>query len=175
MRRVSDVAKKCSAYYRARTRSKVAQVPMTDCIFCRIVAGDLPSSLVLRDERCIAFMDLQPVNAGHVLVVPLSHAAHLADLEPATAGYLMVVAQRIAAALRASPLQCEGVNLLLADGEAAGQEVFHVHVHVVPRYAGDGFGFRFGPGYANLPAREQLDQAAAQLRTVLASAVSSAG
>lgn len=140
---------------------------MADCIFCRIVAGELPSSLVFRDERCVAFMDIQPVNSGHVLVVPLSHAALLSDLDAPTAGHLMIVAQRIAAVLRATPLRCEGVNLLLADGEAAGQEVFHVHVHVLPRYAGDGFGFRFSSEYTNLPPREQLDSVAAQIRTVL--------
>ena len=143
---------------------------MTDCIFCRIISGNLPSSLVLRDEQCVAFMDLQPVNSGHVLVVPLSHAADLSVLDASTAGHLMIVAQRIAAALRASPLRCEGVNLLLADGEAAGQEVFHVHLHVVPRYPGDGFGFRFGPDYGKPPAREELDLAAMQLRGALAHA-----
>lgn len=140
---------------------------MVDCIFCRIVAGELPSSSVFRDEQCAAFMDIQPVNSGHVLVVPLRHAAHLSELEELGAGHLMIVAQRIAAALRASPLHCEGVNLLLADGESAGQEVFHVHMHVIPRHAGDGFGFRFGPNYANLPPREQLESVAAQIRAGL--------
>jgi histidine triad (HIT) family protein len=141
---------------------------VADCIFCGIVAGEIPSSLVFRDEQCAAFMDIQPVNAGHVLIVPLRHAAHLADLDPHSAGHLMVVAQRIAAAVRAAPLPCEGVNLLLADGEVAGQEVFHVHLHVLPRYPGDGFGFRFGPESMNRPSRAQLDSIAAQIRAVLA-------
>ena len=140
---------------------------MADCIFCRIVAGDLPGSLVFRDEQCAAFMDIQPVNSGHLLVVPLRHAAYLSDLDAATASHLMIVTHRIAAALRATSLRCEGVNLLLADGEAAGQEVFHVHMHVIPRYAGDGFGFRFGPKYTNLPPREQLESVAGQIRAVL--------
>lgn len=112
-------------------------------------------------------MDIHPINAGHVLVVPLSHAAQLSALEPSTAGHVMIAAQKIAAALRASPIRCEGVNLLLADGEAAGQEVFHVHLHVVPRYPGDGFGFSRGPGSKNVAPRHHLESAAAQVRTAL--------
>jgi histidine triad (HIT) family protein len=140
---------------------------MSDCIFCRILKGDLPSSVVYRDDLCLAFLDIHPINSGHVLVVPLRHAAELAELDPPIAGHLMVVAQRITAALRASTLRCDGVNLLLADGEAAGQEVFHVHVHVVPRYEGDDFGFRrvFQSGD---PTREELDVVAAQIRDSIA-------
>ena len=77
------------------------------------------------------------------------------------------VAQRLAAALRASGLRCEGVNLRLADGEVAGQEVFHVHLHVVPRHAGDGFGLTFAPGYFEKPARTALEQAATSVRAAL--------
>ena len=140
---------------------------MTDCVFCRIVAGEAPGSLVFRDNQCAAFMDIQPVNVGHVLVVPVTHATYLSDLEPVTVARLMTVAQEIAAGLRASGVPCDGVNLILADGEAAGQEVFHVHLHVIPRYAGDGFGFRFGPDYTKVPPREQLDTVAAQIRDAL--------
>ena len=140
---------------------------MNECVFCRILAGELPASLVYRDERCAAFMDIRPVNPGHLLVVPIRHAAHLAEVDPETAGRLMQVAQRLAAALRASGLRCEGVNLLLADGRAAMQEVMHVHLHVVPRFAGDGFGLRFGPHYGRFPPREELDAAAARIRRAL--------
>ena len=140
---------------------------MSDCIFCRILTGDAPGSFVHRDEHCAAFMDIQPVNPGHVLVVPVRHAPYLADLDPPTAGRLMQVAQRVAAALRASGLHCEGVNLFLADGEVAMQEVFHVHLHVIPRYQGDGFGLRFGPHYTKLPPRAALEQAASQIRDAL--------
>jgi len=79
----------------------------------------------------------------------------------------MRVAHRLAAALRASDVRCEGVNLFLADGEAAMQEVFHVHLHVFPRYVGDGFGLRFGPDYKARPPREELDRIAAQLRATV--------
>ena len=137
------------------------------CIFCQIVQGQAPASLLYQDERCTAFMDIQPVNPGHLLVVPNRHVACLADLAPEDGAQLMRAGQRLAAALRASGLRCEGVNLFLADGEAAGQEVFHVHLHVFPRYAGDGFGFRFGPHYRSLPARQPLEQAAQQIREAL--------
>ncbi len=132
----------------------MAGPPPTDCIFCRIVAGDAPASVVHRDDRCVAFMDLRPVNPGHLLVVPLRHAAHLADADGETVAHLMRVAHRLAAALRASGLRCEGVNLFLADGAAAMQEVFHVHLHVFPRWRGDGFGLRFGPDYRARPRAE---------------------
>jgi histidine triad (HIT) family protein len=143
---------------------------MTDCVFCRILAGAAPGTFVYRDEQCAAFMDIQPVNPGHTLVVPTRHAAYLADLDAPTAGRLMQVGQRVAAALRASGLRCEGVNLFLADGEAAMQEVFHVHLHVLPRFSGDGFGLRFGPHYKERPPRGSLEEAAAQIRRGLVSA-----
>ena len=142
---------------------------MIDCIFCRIFAGELPVSLIYRDETCAAFMDIQPVNPGHLLVVPLEHRPYLADIDGKTAGHLMRVAHRLAAALRASDVRCEGVNLFLADGEAAMQEVFHVHLHVFPRYAGDGFGLRFGPDYKKRPQREELDKIASALREIIRS------
>jgi histidine triad (HIT) family protein len=140
---------------------------MADCVFCDILAGTLPASIVCQDEVCTAFMDIQPVNPGHLLVVPNDHAARLADLDPDIGAHVFIVAQRIAQALRDSGLRCEGVNLFVADGAAAGQEVFHVHLHVVPRFRGDGFGFRFGPKYGQRPPRSELDELAAKVRSTL--------
>lgn len=137
---------------------------MSECVFCSILSGQEPASFVFRDARCCAFMDIRPVNPGHVLVIPVRHASNLAELDEETGGYLFRVAQRVAGALRGIGLRCEGVNLFLADGAVAGQEVFHVHLHVIPRYQGDGFGFRFGPGYGRNPARAELDAAAQQIR-----------
>lgn len=148
-------------------QSEQTTPPPTDCIFCQILAGDLPGTFLYRDEHCAAFMDLQPVNPGHILVVPIRHAAYLAELDSATAGRLMRVAQHLAAALRASGLPCEGVNLFLADGEAAMQQVFHVHLHVFPRFTGDGFGLRFGPQYG-VRQRSELEQSATSVRGALA-------
>ena len=122
------------------------------------------ASIVFKDDRVTAFMDIQPVNPGHVLVVPNHHAAYLADLDSETGGHMFQVAQRVAAAIRQIDVRCEGVNLFLADGEAAGQDVFHVHLHVIPRYAGDGFGLKFGPEYNQLPTRESLDGVADKIK-----------
>lgn len=140
------------------------------CIFCRILAGELEASIVHRDDLCTAFMDTQPVNPGHLLVVPNVHAAHLADLSAEAGARIFQVAQQLAAALRTSGLRCEGVNFFLADGEAAMQEVLHVHLHVFPRYAKDGFGLTFAPAYFEKPPRSDLDRAAASIRTALAAA-----
>ena len=92
------------------------------CIFCDIIGGQAPASFVYEDEVAVAFMDIRPVNAGHLLVVPRGHARHLADLDPEVGGHLFRVGMRLAGALRRTPLPCEGVNLYLADGEVAGQE-----------------------------------------------------
>jgi histidine triad (HIT) family protein len=140
---------------------------MSDCIFCSILAGELPSSIVYQDDLCTAFMDIQPVNRGHVLVVPNRHAPFLADLDEDTGAHMFRIAQRLAAALRRSGVKCEGVNLFLADGEAAMQEVFHVHLHVFPRYKGDGFGLTFSPEYLNRPVRSELNEVARRIRQAL--------
>ena len=141
---------------------------MSDCIFCRILAGELPASFVYRDERCAAFMDIRPVNVGHLLVVPVRHAAYLGEIDGNTAADLMRVGHAAAAALRASGLPCEGVNFFLADGEAAMQEIFHVHLHVFPRFRGDGFGLKFSAEYyTRRPARDELDATARRLSPLL--------
>lgn len=137
---------------------------MNSCIFCGIISGNLPSSKVHEDNVGVAFMDIQPVNHGHVLVVPKDHATDLSDLPSGTGMHIFQIAQQVALKLPESNLRCEGVNLFLAHGEAAGQEVFHVHLHIIPRYKGDGFGFKFGPNYGNLPKREELDAIAAQIK-----------
>lgn len=141
---------------------------MSDCIFCRILDGDLPASFVYRDDRCAAFMDIQPVNLGHLLVIPVRHAAYLADLDANAAADLMRVGHAAAAALRASGLPCEGVNFFLADGEAAMQEILHVHLHVFPRFRGDGFGLKFSPEYyTRRPERSRLDEIAGTLAALI--------
>lgn len=138
-----------------------------NCVFCDIVRGTAPVSPVYSDSRVMAFMDIQPVNKGHLLIVPRAHASCLQELEEKTGGWLFEVGMKLAEAIRGSGLRCEGVNLFLADGEAAGQEIFHVHLHVIPRFQGDGFGFRFAPEYYRLPRRLELDEAAAKIRRTL--------
>lgn len=136
-----------------------------DCIFCKLLRGESEASFVYRDGSCAAFMDIQPVNPGHLLVVPNRHASYLADLNEEDGAQMFRVAQRLSAALRGSDVKCEGVNFFLADGEAAMQEVFHVHLHVLPRYVGDGFGLRFPPEYGRKPVRAELDALAEKIRS----------
>lgn len=137
---------------------------MNLCIFCQILADDLPASVVYRDEDVIAFLDIRPVNPGHVLVVPCVHVGSLEDLSAEVAAHMMTVAQRIMSGLRKTDLRCEGINLFLADGSVAGQEIAHAHLHVIPRFTNDGFGLRFASGYGQLPKREELDDLAAAIR-----------
>ncbi|HEX8844881.1 MAG TPA: HIT family protein [Pyrinomonadaceae bacterium] len=138
-----------------------------DCIICKLLSGELEVSMIHQDELCSAFMDIQPVNQGHVLVTPNRHAPYLADLKEEEGAQMFRVAQRLTAALRASGLKCEGVNFFLADGEAAGQEVFHVHLHIFPRYPGDGFRLVLPPGYSRRPERKELNEIAEKLRNRL--------
>lgn len=135
------------------------------CIFCSVVHGRADASIVHEDDSVIAFMDLQPVNPGHVLVVPKTHAVGLEDLPEDVGVHVWKVAHRLGRALRRSGLRCEGVNLLLADGEAAFQEVFHVHLHVFPRFTGDPL--RISADW-RVQERKQLDETSAALRSGLA-------
>lgn len=135
-----------------------------NCVFCRIVAGTADASVVYEDDRLLAFCDVNPVNPGHLLIIPKIHSVGLVDLDASDGSRMFRVAQRLATAVRSSGLRCEGVNLFLADGKAAGQEVFHVHLHVFPRYVGDLFHLDSGQRRAS---RRHLDEIAAQVRAVL--------
>lgn len=140
-----------------------------ECIFCSLLAGELEVSLVYQDQLCSALMDIQPVNPGHLLVVPNRHAPFLTDLTEEEGAQMFRVAQRLAGALRQSGLRCEGINFFLADGEAAMQEIFHVHLHVFPRFQNDGFGLKFSSEYMQKPARKELNEAAEKIKKVLLS------
>lgn len=133
-------------------------------IFADIIADRAPASKVYEDDDVLAFMDIRPMTPGHVLVVPKVPTPKLAELDPVVGGKLFQVGQRVAAALRDSEAGCAGVNFFLADGIAAGQEVFHVHLHVIPRTSGDGFGLQFR---ATSPQRADLDYLAGSIRGAL--------
>ncbi|HEX2434608.1 MAG TPA: HIT family protein [Gaiellaceae bacterium] len=135
---------------------------MTDCLFCLLAASEAEVSVVHQDERTVTFMDIEPAVSGHMIVVPRRHAASLADLDVEDGAQLFRVGQLAAAALQASDLRCEGVNFHLADGEAAGQDVFHVHLHVFPRHTDDGFRDWFPPDRSVRP-RSELDHTAGAL------------
>lgn len=136
-----------------------------ECVFCAIVRGDAESSVVYDDADVLAFMDLQPVTPGHLLVVPKTHAVGLEDLDVENGQKVWAVGQRLSGVLRRSGLRCDGINLFLADGRAALQEVFHLHLHVFPRFAGDTF--RISADWRERE-RSELDETAAVLRKTLA-------
>ena len=112
---------------------------VAECTFCDIITGRAPASRVFEDDRVLAFLDIQPVTPGHTLVIPKRHVTYLDDLDAELGAAIFKVAHLLARSLRQSGLRCEGVNMFLADGTAAFQEVLHTHIHVFPRFAGDGF------------------------------------
>lgn len=134
-----------------------------DCVFCRVVAGEIPGSVVYEDGRVIAFLDLHPVHDGHTLVVPRIHHVDLRSCPPDLAAHLFAVGARLAPAIVAVT-GADGFNIWTAAGRAAGQTVFHLHLHVLPRFAGDAFGPRLPGGRPQECPRPALDQMAARIR-----------
>jgi histidine triad (HIT) family protein len=138
----------------------------SSCIFCRIVARDEAASVVLDAERVLAFMDLRQFHAGHVLVVPKEHLTNIYDLQDVALGAeLMSVIGGVSRAVR-DVVEPEGVNIWQSTGEAAGQEVPHLHFHVLPRFRDDGL-LRVYPSKPGYPAREELDLLAKRLKNAL--------
>ncbi|GGL39930.1 HIT family protein [Planomonospora parontospora subsp. antibiotica] len=137
---------------------------MEACIFCEIVAGRAEAGIVYDDDNVVAILDHKPATIGHVLVIPRMHIAGLAHADDAVGTAIWRAARHMSAALRASGLRCDGVRLSLADGEAAGQDVFHLHLHVVPRYPGDGV---VVTADWKKRSRELLDQDAVLIRSAL--------
>ncbi|MBI5046651.1 HIT family protein [Candidatus Micrarchaeota archaeon] len=137
---------------------------MSGCIFCKIVRGEVPSIKVYEDQNILAFMDIKPINPGHVLVVPKQHAELLTELEDRFVGEMLIKAKKIGLMLKKSKLNAKGVNYLLADGADAGQEVFHAHLHVIPRYRRDGFEFRMPANYDKETDLADLERIATKIR-----------
>jgi len=138
-----------------------------DCVFCKIVRRELPASIVREDASTLAFMDIRPMNPGHVLVIPKAHAAYVEDLPSEAVGPILEAAKEISRAMRSSGIRCEAVSFYLANGAEAGQEVFHVHLHLIPRWRGDGFGLRVRADYGRIADRTELDGFALKIRTAL--------
>jgi len=107
-----------------------------NCIFCKILAGEIPSTAVYEDDDFKAILDVNTAARGHVIILPKNHAANIYELPDEDASKIMVVAKKIATAIEKA-YRCDGVNILQNNGEAAGQTVFHLHVHVIPRFKGD--------------------------------------
>ncbi|MBS3939501.1 MAG: HIT domain-containing protein [Actinobacteria bacterium] len=137
---------------------------MNDCIFCAIAAGRAPARIVAETERTLAFLDLNPATRGHTLVIPRSHARDIHDVAPADLAEVATTAQQVAAAAIAE-LGAAGVNLLQSSGAAAFQTVFHLHVHVIPRYPDDGLVLPWTPAPGDAT---EMDATAAQLGSTLA-------
>jgi len=135
---------------------------VSNCVFCALVAGEREASIVYEDERLLGFMDLHPVNPGHVLLVPKEHATAMADVDEDTGVHVFRIAMRMQQAIRRSDVRCEGINIFVADGEAAFQDVFHFHLHVIPRFEGDPF--KIEANWKEAP-RSELDRAATSICT----------
>ncbi len=134
-----------------------------NCVFCRIVAGQIPSTRVYEDEHTLAFMDIGHVNPGHTLVAVKQHAANLFELSEAQAAAAARAAAKVARAIEAA-FRPEGLSVYQANGKAAGQTVFHYHVHLLPRHAGDGMELTWP---VKNPPREQLEDYAAKIKQAL--------
>jgi diadenosine tetraphosphate (Ap4A) HIT family hydrolase len=137
---------------------------MADCLFCKIVEGVVPASVVYSDEKVVAFLDAEPVNTGHVLIIPRTHAGELSELDREVGGQLFKVAMVVAEGLKRSGLKGEGVDLILGDKWGVSRLFPHVHLHVIPRFKGDGFEQKYGPSYGMKPERKELDRVAEQIR-----------
>jgi histidine triad (HIT) family protein len=131
-----------------------------DCLFCQIIAGELPSQRVDEDERTVVFMDINPATRGHALVVPRAHTANVLEIDSEDLAASVIAAQRLARKLT-DRLGADGVNLINSCGTAAWQTVFHLHIHVIPRYAGDPLRLPWLPSPGDA---DEIAAAAAQLR-----------
>jgi histidine triad (HIT) family protein len=136
---------------------------MADCVFCRIMAKQIPASIVHEDQHTLAFMDLGQVNPGHVLVAAKAHAENIYALDDAQAGAVFSAAAKVARAVR-DAFAPQGLSVYQANGTAAGQTVFHFHMHLVPRYENDGMNLTWP---VKNPPREQLEANAAKIRARL--------
>ncbi|MBN2642898.1 MAG: HIT family protein [Victivallales bacterium] len=137
---------------------------MEGCIFCKIVAGEIPSTKVYEDELVLAFMDIAPINHGHVLVIPKEHHTGSSSIPEDVAGRMFHVAARLGVAAKRE-LDYDGFNLHFADGASAGQVVMHAHLHMVPRGVEDGFHWNWRQlGYADGEAAGIAAKLAARLK-----------
>ena len=133
---------------------------MSDCVFCKIVAGQIPATRVYEDEHALAFMDIGQVNPGHVLVAAKKHAPYLYELDEAQAAAVARACVKVSKAIQ-NAFKPEGLSVYQANGKAAGQTVFHYHVHLLPRHSGDGMELVWP---VKNPPRDKLEEYAARIR-----------
>lgn len=142
-------------------------MPSINCIFCRIISGELPGSFVYKDSQVSAFLDIHPINQGHVLIVPNEHYERLDQIPASIFSKMSLTAQEINKSLLSAGVRREGTNLFLSDGKIAGQEVPHAHLHITPRFDGDGHRMGFSNTDANRDSRGQLGVTAEKIRQAL--------
>lgn len=118
-----------------------------DCLFCKIIVGEIPSEKVFEDERTYAFLDIHPINKGHTLVVPKTHAENIHDISSTDFCTLMETVRNLAPVVKKA-VGADGINIGMNNGGAAGQIIFHTHVHIIPRFESDGFRHWHGTDYA---------------------------
>ncbi|MCR5431106.1 MAG: HIT family protein [Lachnospiraceae bacterium] len=136
---------------------------MDNCVFCKIVAGQIPSATVYEDDDFKAIMDIAPAAKGHVIILSKRHMLSLLEIEEKTASRALIVASKIANAMKKA-LGCDGINMLQNNGSAAWQSVFHLHIHLIPRFDGDGIIIPWKElSYADGEAAEYAKKIAAQL------------
>ncbi|MEM2974047.1 MAG: HIT family protein [Candidatus Micrarchaeia archaeon] len=126
---------------------------MVECVFCKIIEGQIPSSVVFSDEHIMAFLDINPANKGHTLIMPKRHYNTFNDIPVKELSHLFEVVQRVSKAVEKG-LAAEGYNILINNKKAAGQLVEHVHIHVIPRHKGDDMAVRLGWSYKKYEGNE---------------------
>ena len=134
------------------------------CIFCAIIKGEAPAVKVFEDEKMLVIMDKKPITNGHVLIMPKRHSEYLTEMNDDTLGEMFKMAKKVGIALKGSKLGCKGINYFLADGAEAGQDIFHVHLHVIPRYRKDGFYMHMPRNYEDETSTKQLEKTASLIR-----------
>jgi histidine triad (HIT) family protein len=140
---------------------------MSECIFCSIIRGKTPATKVYEDKDVLVFMDMKPITPGHMLVVPKVHRELLTEIDDDSITAIFTTAKKVSNAVKKSKLKCKGVNYLLADGAEAGQEVFHAHLHVIPRYRSDGFWLHMPATYEKETSNDELEKNAGRIRAAL--------
>ena len=128
---------------------------MENCIFCKIANGEIPAATLYEDENFRVILDLGPASKGHALILPKSHAANIYELSDEMAAKAMILAKKMATAMTAA-LKCDGFNIVQNNGECAGQTVFHLHMHLIPRYKGDQVGITWKPGELSDADKEEI-------------------
>jgi len=135
---------------------------MTDCLFCKIASGEVPSFKIYEDDVVYAFLDINPVNLGHALVIPKKHHKNLYDLPDETLSHMARETKKLAAAIKEA-VSADGINIMMNNDPAAGQIIFHAHVHIIPRFEGDGYKHWKGPELSE----EKIKKSAEKIQSIL--------